>query len=84
MTTKKKKTSRRAPPKRTPSRVREGDCIELLSRVSSDSIPLAFADPPFNIGYEYDEYDDRRTSDDYLNWWNLYSVKYSGHTVYEI
>lgn len=68
MTTKKKKTSRRALPKRTPSRVREGDCIELLSRVSSDSIPLAFADPPFNIGYSYDTYHDRRSTDDYLDW----------------
>ena len=29
---------------------------------------LAFADPPFNIGYDYDEYDDRRSSDDYLGW----------------
>ena len=68
MTTKKKKTSRRLSPKRTPSRVREGDCLELLSRVSSDSVPLAFADPPFNIGYSYDTYHDRRSTDDYLDW----------------
>ena len=68
MTTKKKKNSRRLSPKRTPSRVREGDCLELLSRVSSDSVPLAFADPPFNIGYSYDTYHDRRSTDDYLDW----------------
>ena len=68
MTTKKKKTSRRLSRKRTPSRVREGDCLELLSRVSSDSVPLAFADPPFNIGYSYDTYHDRRSTDDYLDW----------------
>ena len=68
MTTKKKKTGRRLSPKRTPSRVREGDCLELLSRVSSGSIPLAFADPPFNIGYSYDTYHDRRSTDDYLDW----------------
>lgn len=68
MTTKKKKTSRRLSPKRAPSRVREGDCLELLSRVSSGSIPLAFADPPFNIGYSYDTYHDRRSTDDYLDW----------------
>jgi site-specific DNA-methyltransferase (adenine-specific) len=29
---------------------------------------LAFADPPFNIGYDYDTYDDRRSADDYLAW----------------
>ncbi len=27
---------------------------------------LVFADPPFNIGYEYDVYEDRRSSDEYL------------------
>ena len=32
------------------------------------SIDLAFADPPFNIGYEYDEYDDRLRCDEYLDW----------------
>ncbi len=69
MSTKKtKKTSPQAPTRRTPSRVREGDCLDLLSGVASDSIPLAFADPPFNIGYAYDTYNDRRTSEDYLEW----------------
>ena len=32
------------------------------------SVDLAFADPPFNIGYDYDVYDDRRESDHYLDW----------------
>ena len=27
---------------------------------------LVFADPPFNIGYSYDVYDDQRTTTDYL------------------
>ena len=69
MPTKKLKKPRpQASTRRTPSRVREGDCLDLLSRVTSDSIPLAFADPPFNIGYAYDTYNDHRTSDDYLEW----------------
>jgi site-specific DNA-methyltransferase (adenine-specific) len=29
---------------------------------------LAFADPPFNIGYDYDVYDDRTEAEHYLNW----------------
>ena len=69
MPTKKLKKPRpQASTRRTPSRVREGDCLDLLSRITSDSIPLAFADPPFNIGYAYDTYNDHRTSDDYLEW----------------
>lgn len=31
-------------------------------------VDLAFADPPFNIGYEYDVYEDQRTQDEYLHW----------------
>jgi len=52
----------------TPNRVRRGDCLDLLARLPDRSIPLAFADPPFNIGYDYDAYDDTRSSEDYLDW----------------
>ncbi len=49
-------------------RVYQGDCVKLLGQVDAGSVPLAFADPPFNIGYDYDNYDDRREADDYLAW----------------
>ncbi len=45
-----------------------GDCIPWLKAKPSGSVQLAFADPPFNIGYGYDRYDDRRTKADYLDW----------------
>ena len=32
------------------------------------SVDLTFADPPFNIGYDYDVYDDRQERDAYLDW----------------
>ena len=49
-------------------RLYAGDCLELFPRVASASIDLVFADPPFNIGYDYDIYDDRREADTYLGW----------------
>jgi site-specific DNA-methyltransferase (adenine-specific) len=48
--------------------VLQGDCLELFSHVPSGTVHLAFADPPFNIGYAYDAYEDRRPADDYLDW----------------
>jgi site-specific DNA-methyltransferase (adenine-specific) len=51
-----------------PDALHEGDCLDLLARVPEGSVHLAFADPPFNIGYDYDAYDDRRADDDYLAW----------------
>lgn len=44
------------------------DCIEGLEQLAPGSVDLAFADPPFNIGYEYDVYDDRRDAEHYLAW----------------
>ncbi len=49
-------------------RLNNQDCIEGMSQIKEGSIDLAFADPPFNIGYKYDIYEDRRKADDYLDW----------------
>jgi site-specific DNA-methyltransferase (adenine-specific) len=49
-------------------RLIQGDCVEGLRSLPPGSIDLAFADPPFNIGYGYDVYHDRRKADDYLDW----------------
>ena len=43
--------------------IHQGDCLETMAKLPENSIHLAFADPPFNIGYEYDEYDDRLDSE---------------------
>ncbi|MEY3176090.1 MAG: adenine methyltransferase YhdJ [Planctomycetota bacterium] len=48
--------------------IHHGDCLETLARLPDQSIHLAFADPPFNIGYEYDEYDDRMQEAQYIEW----------------
>lgn len=73
------------------SGLHEGDCVQGLSQLEAGSVNLIFADPPFNIGYkydvyrdrkergrdprvsaskviDYDEYDDRRAADFYLDW----------------
>src|SRR5688572_5277885 len=45
-----------------------GDCIEEMAKLDAGCIDLVFADPPFNIGYEYDTYDDRKKAEEYLAW----------------
>jgi site-specific DNA-methyltransferase (adenine-specific) len=44
------------------------DCIEGMLRMPAGSVDLAFADPPFNIGYKYDVYEDRMKAEEYLDW----------------
>jgi site-specific DNA-methyltransferase (adenine-specific) len=46
----------------------EGDCVKSLSGLPAGCVDLAFADPPFNIGYDYDVYHDKKGRDEYLAW----------------
>jgi site-specific DNA-methyltransferase (adenine-specific) len=45
-----------------------GDCIAGMAKRVEGSVDLVFADPPFNIGYDYDVYEDRKHADEYLEW----------------
>jgi len=45
-----------------------GDCVQLLAEANNLKVQLIFADPPFNIGYEYETYKDRVDYDKYVAW----------------
>ncbi len=49
-------------------RIIHGDCVEQLEQLPAGAVDLVFADPPFNIGYEYDVYEDRLEREQYLDW----------------
>lgn len=49
-------------------RIIHGDCVQELAKLDAGSVDLVFADPPFNIGYEYEGYRDKRSYADYLSW----------------
>jgi site-specific DNA-methyltransferase (adenine-specific) len=49
-------------------RLHHGDCVAGMKALPDGCVDLAFADPPFNIGYHYDKYDDRRPADEYEQW----------------
>jgi len=44
------------------------DCIAGMKKLGDESVDLVFADPPFNIGYDYDVYHDKLESENYLAW----------------
>ena len=50
------------------NKIVQGDCVERLGALPEQCVDLAFADPPFNIGYEYDVYQDRKERPAYLDW----------------
>jgi site-specific DNA-methyltransferase (adenine-specific) len=45
-----------------------GDCIKVLGKVQEPFADLIFADPPFNIGYRYDKYNDKVERNNYIAW----------------
>lgn len=45
-----------------------GDCITIMRSLPPDSVDLIFADPPFNIGIKYDNYNDNRSYNNYYEW----------------
>ncbi|MEZ6191725.1 MAG: site-specific DNA-methyltransferase [Phycisphaerales bacterium] len=48
--------------------IAQGDCLKLMASWPEASVDLIFADPPYNIGFKYDHYDDNREHDDYVKW----------------
>jgi site-specific DNA-methyltransferase (adenine-specific) len=50
------------------NQIKCGDCIEILNGVKEPFADLIFADPPFNIGYKYDKYNDKQKKEHYLDW----------------
>lgn len=51
-----------------PHAIVQGDCLAGMTALSDGSVDLVFADPPFNIGYDYDVYKDKRSEEAYLDW----------------
>jgi len=51
-----------------PNTIVNGDCIELMERPDCPQVDLIFADPPFNIGYKYDLYQDTKKYEEYHAW----------------
>jgi site-specific DNA-methyltransferase (adenine-specific) len=44
------------------------DCLEVLRSISTDSVDMTFADPPFNLNKKYNSYKDRKSLEFYLDW----------------
>lgn len=47
----------------------QGDCLKVMRTIEAESIDLAFADPPFNLGKKYSSnIDDDLAHHEYLSW----------------
>ncbi len=51
-----------------PNQIYQADCVQALEQLPAGTVDLVFADPPFNIGFDYDVYDDGQDPETYLGW----------------
>jgi len=49
-----------------------GDAIDVMKKVSDNSVDMTFADPPFNLGKKYNHYKDKKELDEYVDWCKLW------------
>ena len=45
-----------------------GDCLEVMKQIPDNSVDMTFADPPYNLGKEYERYEDSKDMREYLSW----------------
>ena len=49
-------------------RILRGDCREVLQSLPDNCAHLAITSPPYNVGLEYDDHNDRMSYNEYLAW----------------
>ena len=54
--------------KKLVGKIHNKDCIKGMKKIPEGAVDLVFADPPFNIGFEYDQYEDKLESEQYIAW----------------
>ena len=50
------------------NKIINGDCLEVLKDIPNNSIDLCIIDPPYNVNYNYNEYKDNLSSEEYYLW----------------
>lgn len=45
-----------------------GDCKDVLPLLADESVDCVLTDPPYNVGYTYEEYSDAMSDNDYFEW----------------
>lgn len=66
----------RAIPAELVDKLHKAPCLDVLRAVPSETVDLAFADPPFNLTKNYNGYSDDRAERDYIGWCKRWLVEY--------
>src|SRR5262245_55470881 len=56
----------------TASRFYRADCLDVFRQQPAHSVDVIVTSPPYNLGVEYSQYEDRLPPGDYLEWTNAW------------
>ena len=64
-----------------------GDCLEVMREMPDECVDLVIADPPFNLGKNFGDFDDKKPEQEYWDWLKLrlkeiYRVSNEGSRFY--
>jgi len=45
-----------------------GDCLEIMTKIETETVSLVITSPPYNLALDYDKYEDNLSHEDYLKW----------------
>jgi DNA modification methylase len=45
-----------------------GDCLEVMKEMPGECIDFCIADPPWNVGKDYEKFNDKKEENEYWNW----------------
>jgi DNA modification methylase len=63
-------------PENLVDRCHKAPCLEVLKSIPSETIDLAFADPPFNLTKDYNGYSDDKGESEYVGWSKRWLIEY--------
>ena len=66
----------RTVPEELLDRLHRAPCLDVMKQVPSETVDLAFADPPFNLTKGYNGYSDDRDASDYTGWCKRWLIEY--------
>lgn len=52
------------------NKIIQGDVLDVIRQIPDNSVHLAITSPPYNVGKDYDNHNDKMDYQEYLNWLN--------------
>jgi site-specific DNA-methyltransferase (adenine-specific) len=55
--------------------MRLGDCVEGMKQLDTQSVDVVVTSPPYNIGKDYNRYDDKKSETEYIEWCESWALE---------